>query len=107
MVETDGVSTSILSAQGLRWQMVKKPKLPPPKPSIDNYLIYQYLQQSWWRSSNMSDLLYCVDDPGVDKTIYRYTQDTSQGHVRETSTTFGRKSAGVVDGRSVNEWELN
>ena len=26
--------------------------------------------------SNMSDLLYCVDSPDVDKKIYRYTQDT-------------------------------
>jgi hypothetical protein len=33
---------------------------------------------------NMSDLLYCVMIR-VDKTIYRYTQDASQGHVRETS----------------------
>jgi hypothetical protein len=112
MVETDGVSISILLVRkGFVGKMVKKPKLPPPKAEqyIDELPDYTNISSKKLVAidPNMSDLLYCVDDPGVDKTIYRYTQDTRRKdmYVKKHRNYLRTEKRRVVDGRSVNEWE--
>jgi hypothetical protein len=78
MVETDGVSINILLVRKVFvGKKVRKPRVgpPPPEQYIDELTDYTMVADKKLVAidPNMSDLLYCVDGPDADKTIYRYT----------------------------------
>jgi hypothetical protein len=103
MVKTDGVP-SILSRKGFVGKMVKKPKL-PPKPSIDDYLIATNISSKEVGGDRSAYERSALPWIGVDRrsTATRYA---SQGHVRVKHRNYLRtEKRGVVDSRSVNEWE--
>ncbi|CAK9205930.1 unnamed protein product [Sphagnum troendelagicum] len=56
----------------------------------------------------MNDLLYCVDGPDADKTIYRYTQDTRRKdtYVKKHRDYLQTRKHEVRDGKRVVEWEV-
>jgi hypothetical protein len=114
MVETDGVSISLLLVhKELIGKNVWKPKPgpPPPEQYIDELEAdtYAYLKEKKLVviDPNMSDLLYCVDGPDEDKTVYRYTQDTRRKdtYVKKHRDYLQTRKHEVIDGKRVVEWE--
>jgi hypothetical protein len=112
MVETDGVSISILLVRKeFISKKVRKPKIGPPRPEqyIDELSDYSNVADKKLVAidPNMSDLLYCVDSPDADRTIYRYTQDTRRKdtYVKKHRDYLQTRKNEIIDGKCVVEWE--
>jgi hypothetical protein len=113
MVETDGVSISILLVRKeFVGKKVTKPRVgpPPPEQYIDELTDYTKVADKKLVAidSNMNDLLYCVDGPDADKTIYRYTQDTRRKdtYVKKHRDYLQTRKHEVIDDKRVVEWEV-
>jgi hypothetical protein len=113
MVETDSVSISILLVRKeFVGKKVKKPRVgpPPPEQYIDELTDYTKVADKKLVAidPNMSDLLYCVDGPDADKTIYRYTQDTRRKdtYVKKHRDYLQTRKHEVIDGKRIVEWEV-
>ncbi|CAM6067057.1 unnamed protein product [Sphagnum tenellum] len=113
MVETNGVSISILLVRKeYVGKKVRKPRVgpPPPEQYIDELTDYTKVADKKLVAidPNMSDLLYCVDGPDADKTIYRYTQDTRRKdtYVKKHRDYLQTRKHKVIDGKRVVEWEV-
>jgi hypothetical protein len=109
MIETDGVSISILLVRReLIGKNVRKPRPrpPPPEKYIDELSDYSEVVKRKLVAidPNMSDLLYCQDGEG---TIYRYTQDTrrKETYVKKHRDYLETRKREVIDGKRVVEWE--
>ena len=109
MVETDGVSISILLVRKeLIGKNVRKPKPGPPPPElyIDELSDYSEVAKKKLVAidPNMSDLLYCQDG---ERNIYRYTQDTrrKETYVKKHRDYLQTRKREMVDGKRVVEWE--
>ncbi|CAM6063309.1 unnamed protein product [Sphagnum tenellum] len=113
MVKTDGVSINILLVcKEFMGKKVKKPRVGPPPPE-------QYINELTDDTKvadkklvaidpNMSDLLYCVNGPDANKTIYHYTQDTrcKDTYVKKHHDYLQMRKHEVIDGKRVVEWEV-
>jgi hypothetical protein len=113
MVETDSVSISILLVRKeFVGKKVRKPRVgpPPPEQYIDELTDYTKVADKKLVAidPNMSDLLYCVDGPDADKTIYRYTQDTRRKdtYVKKHRDYLQTRKHEVIDGKRIVEWEV-
>jgi hypothetical protein len=111
-VETDGVSISLLLVRKESvGKKVRKPKVgpPPPEQYIDELTDYSKVKNKKLVAidPNMSDLLYRVDGPDENKTVYRYTQDTRRKdtYVKKHRNYIQKRKNEVIDGKSINEWE--
>ncbi|CAK9864414.1 unnamed protein product [Sphagnum jensenii] len=113
MVETNGVSISILLVRKeFVGKKVRKPRVgpPPPEQYIDELTDYTKVVDKKLVAidPNMSYLLYCVDGPNADKTIYRYTQDTRRKdtYVKKHRDYLQTRKHEVIGGKRVVEWEV-
>ena len=109
MIETDGISCSILL---LRKDKVNK------RVQINSGNKEQYIDElkSYSKIKNknivaidpkMSDLLYCVDKDDKDRNFYRYTQNQRRKETKSKKyekIILGYKKE-KIEGKSVIEWE--
>jgi hypothetical protein len=107
MIETDGVSVSVLLVRKeLKGKNVRKPRPGPPlqEKYIDELSDYSEVANKKLVAidPNMSDLLYCQDGEG---TIYRYTQDTrrKETYVKKHRDYLQTRKREVIDGKRVVE----
>jgi transposase len=112
MIETDGISISLLLVRkDFIGKKVRKPKQgpAPPEQYIDELSDYSKIAKKKLVAidPNMSDLLYCVDGPDEDKTVYRYTQDTRRKdtYVKKHRKYLETRKHEIIDGLSILEWE--
>lgn len=110
MIETDGVSCSVLL---LRKNKVGKriymSKIPKKEQYIDELKDYSNLQDKTIVSidPNMSDLLYCVDGDTRDRNFLRYTQnqrrkETKQKKYRNIILEYKKEK---INRKTIIEWE--
>ncbi|CAK9219253.1 unnamed protein product [Sphagnum troendelagicum] len=113
MVKTDGVSISILLVrEEFVGKKVRKPRVRPPP--LEQYIneLTDYTKVADKKlvaiDPSMSDLLYFVDGPDADKTIYRYTQDMRRKdtYVKKHRDYLQTRKHEVIDGKHVVEWEV-
>ena len=110
MIETDGVSASILL---LRKDMVGK-RIPISKNTnnekyideLDNYDVLKDKKIVAY-DPNAGDLIYCVDGTDKDRTQFRYTQDTRRKEckIKKYRNIITENKQEKIKGKTIIEWE--
>jgi hypothetical protein len=112
MIETDGVSCSILLLRNdMIGKRIRMKKVADKEPYIDELKNYTELQNKKIVAidPNMSDLLYCVDGDNKDRNFYRYTQnqrkkETKQKKYSKIILDYKKEK---IEGKSIIEWETD
>lgn len=117
MIETDGVSCSIiLIRKDKAGEIVKQPK-PKKGAGVEKYIDeitdeerkeIEELEKLVAIDRNMGDLLFCVDSDQQDQEKFRYSQDMRRQETKVKKyrdlLQFNKKEV-FIDGRRVVDWE--
>ena len=110
MIETDGISCSILLVRKDLEGRKFKPKVKVNKEKyIDELADYSSLKAKKIVAidPNKSDLLYCVDGEGKDRNFFRYTQNQRKKETKQKkySKILEELKTKKIYGKTVIEWE--
>ncbi len=110
MIETDGISCSILMLRNdLVGKRVKMNKIPKKEEYIDELKSYSKFKDKKIVAidPNMGDLLYCVNGDTRERNFFRYTQnqrrkETKQKKYQKIILEYKKEK---IKGKTVIEWE--
>jgi len=110
MIETDGISCSILLLRNdMIGRRIRMKKVPNKEPYIDELKDYSKLQHKKIVAidPNMSDLVYCVDGDTKDRNFYRYTQNQRRKETKQKkySKIILEYKKEKIEGKTIIEWE--
>jgi hypothetical protein len=112
MVETDGVSCSILMLRNDKvGKRIKISKIPKAEQYIDELKKKEYKELKNKKivsvDPNLSDLLYCVDGDTKERNFFRYTQNQRRKetkHKKYRDIVLEEKEE-KIDGKTIIQWE--
>ena len=107
MIETDGVSCSIVLILKDKVGNIAKAKKGGSEPYIDDLTSEERAGLSGKKmvgiDPNMGDLLYCVDSDQRDQKLFRYSQDTRR---KETKLKKYRDHSNIPLHSAVTGWDM-
>jgi hypothetical protein len=112
MIETDGVSCSILLIRNDKvGKKIRVSKIPNKEQYIDELKKKDYKELKNKKivsiDPNLSDLLYCVDGDTKNRNFFRYTQNQRRKETKHKKyrDIILKKKYEKIDGKTIIEWE--
>lgn len=112
MIETDGVSCSILLLRNDKiGKRIKMNKVPKAEQYIDELTKKEYKELKDKKivaiDPNLSDLLYCVDGDTKERNFFRYTQNQIRKETKQKKyrNIILKEKNEKIEGKTITEWE--